>query len=96
MKRLVLFCLSALLLTCVSLSATDIRSIHTDVYLHKNGNAVVYQRWDVTITGGTEWYIPVQDMGQRSIRSFRVFRHQRRRTTHALPLHSTYHLKLIT
>ena len=73
MKRHILFCLSALLLICAPSYATDIRSIHTDVYLHKNGNAVVYQRWDVTITGGTEWYIPIQDMGQRSIRSFRVF-----------------------
>jgi len=73
MKRLLLLCLSASLLTCAPLSATDIRSIHTDVYLHKNGNAVVYQRWDVTITGGTEWYIPIEDLGQRSIRSFRVF-----------------------
>ena len=71
MKKL--FFLSALLLAFSSLHATDIRSVHTDVYLHKNSNAVVYQRWEVDITGGTEWYIPIQHMGQRSIRSFRVF-----------------------
>ena len=65
------------ILACLSLHATDIRSVDTEVYLHKNGNAVVGQRWDVTITGGTEWYIPMQDMGQRSIRRFLVFENDR-------------------
>ena len=75
--RRLLSCLALLLLAAASLSATDIRSIDTEVYLHKNGNAVVGQRWDVTITGGTEWYIPIQDMGQRSIRRFLVFENDR-------------------
>ena len=66
-----------LLLTSVTLHATDIHSVDTKVFLHKNGNAVVVQQWNVTITGGTEWYIPFQDMGQRSIRSFSVFENDR-------------------
>lgn len=74
MKKLpFLLCVTTLLLAAFPVSATDIRSVHTDLYLHWNGNAVVYQRWDVVISSGTEWYIPIQNMGQRSIRDFRVF-----------------------
>lgn len=72
MKRF-LTCLVALCLACLTLSATDIRDIHTEVWLHKNGNAVVHQRWDVTVTGGTEWYIPIENLGARGIRDLRVF-----------------------
>ena len=72
-----LSCLTALLLACASLNATDIRSIETEVYLHRNGNAVIGQTWDVTITGGTEWYIPIENMGQRSIRKFLVYENDR-------------------
>lgn len=64
-------------LASLSLSATDIRSVDTEVWLHKNGNAVVYQRWDVTITGGTEWYIPIGNLGQRGIRNLSVFENDR-------------------
>ena len=76
-RRILLPCLAALLLAAVELHATEIRSIETQVYLHRNGNAVVGQRWDVTITGGTEWYIPIEHMGQRSIRRFLVFENDR-------------------
>ena len=60
------------------LSATDIRSIDTEVWLHKNGNAVVHQRWDVTITGGTEWYIPIENLGDRYIHDLSVFEGDRK------------------
>ena len=76
-KTCILCCLAALLLAAFPLNATDIRSIHTDVYLHANSNAVIYQRWDVTITGGTEWYIPIQNLGQRNIRDFKVIENDR-------------------
>nr|MCR5841550.1 DUF2207 domain-containing protein [Bacteroidales bacterium] len=69
--------LAAVCLTAWPLSATDIRSIDTEVWLHKNGNAVVHQRWDLTITGGTEWYIPIDNLGQRHIRDFTVFENDR-------------------
>ena len=69
--------LAALFLAVFPLSATDIHSIKTEVYLHRNGNAVVVQQWNVTITGGTEWFIPIQDLGQRGIRSFSVFENDR-------------------
>lgn len=72
MKRL-LTLLAALLAAGLSLSATDIRRVETEVWLYKSGNAVVTQTWDVNITQGTEWYIPIENLGQRNIRNFRVF-----------------------
>lgn len=77
MKKHLLSCLTALFLAVPALHATVIRSVDTEVYLHQNGNAVIGQRWDVTITGGTEWYIPIENMGQRSIRKFLVFENDR-------------------
>lgn len=73
-----LLLLALLLLGAMPGRATDIRSIDTEVWLHKNGNAVVHQRWDVTITGGTEWYIPITRLGQRGIRDFIVYEDDRR------------------
>ena len=70
--------LAAFCLAGPFLSATDIRSIDTEVWLHKNGNAVVHQRWDVTITGGTEWYIPIENLGDRNIRDLSVFEGERK------------------
>ena len=70
--------LAVFFLTGPFLSATDIRSIDTEVWLHKNGNAVVHQRWDVTITGGTEWYIPIENLGDRYIRDLSVFENDRK------------------
>jgi len=77
MKRVILL-LTALLSFICSASATDIHSITTEVWLYKNGNALVYQIWDVNVTQGTEWYIPIENLGQRDIRDLRVFENNRR------------------
>ena len=77
MKR-VLLLLTALFLFFAPASATDIRSVNTEVWLYRNGNALVYQRWDVNVTRGTEWYIPIENLGKRSIRDLRVFENDRR------------------
>ena len=76
MKRILLILVQLCLFAGIG-SATEIRDIKTEVWLHKSGNAVVYQRWDVTITGGTEWYIPIENLGQRWIRDFKVFENDR-------------------
>lgn len=76
MKRSLII-LAALFLLGTSGAATDIRRIETEVWLYKSGNAVVTQTWDVNITQGTEWYIPIENLGQRNIRNFRVFENDR-------------------
>lgn len=63
----------AVITAAVLADAQETRDIRTDVYLLHNGNAVVYQEWDVTVTSGTEWYIPIDNLGDRSIEDFTVF-----------------------
>ncbi len=50
-----------------------VHDIETEVSLLKNGNAVVLQVWDVTVTSGTEWYIPINNVGKRTIRDLSVY-----------------------
>ena len=38
-----------------------------------NGSATVITDWDVTVVSGTEWYIPVENLGPMTITSFQVF-----------------------
>ncbi len=74
MKKRLLYPLLAVLFLFPTMSrATDIRRIETEVWLVKNGNAVVMQTWDVNITQGTEWYIPIGNLGQRNIRDLSVY-----------------------
>jgi len=77
MKRGILL-LTALFSFFYTTHATDIRSVDTEVWLYKDGTALVYQRWDVTVTQGTEWYIPIENLGKRSVRDLRVFENDRR------------------
>lgn len=50
-----------------------IYNIETEVSLVRNGNAVVFQKWDVNVVDGTEWYIPISNVGQRKIRDLSVY-----------------------
>lgn len=72
MKRLLLFTV-AVLTTAVFSFAQRVRSVETTVSLLKNGNAVVLQTWDVKVTSGTEWYIPITNIGNRYIRDLAVY-----------------------
>ncbi len=53
--------------------AQEIRDISTTVNLFRTGNAQVIQKWDVTVTSGTEWYIPIDNPGKSNIHNFHVF-----------------------
>jgi len=53
--------------------AQEIRDISTTVNLFRTGNAQVIQKWDVTVTSGTEWYIPIDNPGKSYIHNFHVF-----------------------
>lgn len=70
--RVLRLLLAAALLTLSQAAFPQIRDIETHVVLSRNGDAVVTQRWDVTITGGTEWYIPISNTGGRVIRDLQV------------------------
>ncbi len=72
-KRIITAALAALL--CFVAGAQEIRDIETEVHLFKTGNAVVVQKWDLTATEGTEWYIPIDNPGKSRIRDFQVFEH---------------------
>ena len=53
--------------------AQEIRDVSTQVNLFATGNALIVQKWDVTVTSGTEWYIPIDNPGQSYIHDFHVF-----------------------
>ena len=71
MKKLLFLTLFAILSTLVS--AQEIRDIETAVCLYENGHALVIQKWDLRVTEGTEWYIPIDNPGKSRITRFRVF-----------------------
>lgn len=68
------FLTTAALLAAAAFSyAQEIRDIVTTVNLFRNGNAQVIQRWDMTVTEGTEWYIPIDNPGKSYIHDLMVF-----------------------
>ena len=71
MKKL-LFSIVAAFLAAGLASAQEIRDIRTVVGLQKDGSARVVQTWDITVTSGTEYYIPVDNPGKSYIRDFSV------------------------
>ena len=65
----------ALSLTCATAipsHAQAIRDIETRVTLSADGSARVVQIWDVTVVDGTEWYIPIDNLGECYIHDFQV------------------------
>ena len=42
------------------------------VVVAKDGSATVTTDWDVTVTSGTEWYIPVGNLGPMKVTSLKV------------------------
>ena len=70
MKKL--FLPIVLVLLCSVASAQQIRSINTRVYIDGEGDALIRQSWDVTVVSGTEWYIPIENLGDMEIRGLKV------------------------
>ena len=71
--RTIRIILSALLaLLPLTLSAQEIRDIDIRVVVAKDGSATVTTDWDVTVTSGTEWYIPVGNLGPMKVTSLKV------------------------
>ena len=68
--RIILSALLALL--PLTLLAQEIRDIDIRVVVAKDGSATVTTDWDVTVTSGTEWYIPVGNLGPMKVTSLKV------------------------
>ena len=71
MRKALLTVLAALAGTlCVH--AQSIRDIDVRVVVAKDGSARITQIWDVSVNRGTEWYVPVENLGRMSISDFTV------------------------
>lgn len=64
--------LAALFLAVFPLSAQRIRSVDVDVYINEEGDSYIKQVWDVDIVSGTEWYIPIGNLGGMHISGLKV------------------------
>ena len=71
MKRLLLTVLAALA-GILAVYAQSIRDIDIRAVVGKDGSARITQVWDVTVTSGTEWYVPVENLGKMSITDLSV------------------------
>ena len=71
MRKLFLTVLAVLAGTlCVY--AQRIRDIDIRVELNPDGSGRVTQVWDVSVVDGTEWYVPVTNLGKMSVSDFSV------------------------
>ena len=72
MKRIILPLLLALA-GCLSMHGQSIDNIAVTVAVHPDGSALVTQEWDVNVVKGTEWYLPVKNLGAMEVKDLRVF-----------------------
>ena len=70
MKRILLIVLAFLAGTmCVS---AQIRDIDIRAELLKDGSARITQVWDVSVYDGTEWYVPISNLGKMTVKDLTV------------------------
>ncbi len=74
MKKLLFITVVTLLslLLCEPLSAQRIRSLDVTVFIDVEGDAYIRQVWDVNVTSGTEWYIPIGNLGKMTVSGLEV------------------------
>lgn len=71
MRRL-LAIIAAASLTLSVAARQRVKDVDTKVVLERDGSATVTQIWDVDVTEGTEWYIPVQNLGPMTVSDLQV------------------------
>ena len=71
MKRLLLTVLAALAGT-LAVYAQTIRDLDIRAVLRPDGSARITQVWDVNVVRGTEWYIPIDNLGKMSVTDLSV------------------------
>ncbi len=69
--------LAVLILPCLTAPAQEIRSIRTLCEVYADGSADVSQIWNVNVVSGTEWYIPVGNLGKMTVEDLRVYENGR-------------------
>ena len=70
MRRL--FSLLAALAFPLVLPAQQIRDVDVTVDLFSDGSARITQVWDATVVQGTEWYIPIENLGRMTVTDLTV------------------------
>ena len=71
MRRL--FSCLACVLCCLTATAQEIRDVDIEVRLQQDGSAWITQHWDVTVVSGTEWYIPIGNLGPMTVEELSVW-----------------------
>ena len=72
-KNLFLIILLFIILMPITVFAkNNIYSKDAKIYIDQNGNAQVTETWDVDGEDGTEWYIPLTNLGKSEISNFTV------------------------
>ena len=71
MRRL-LAIIAAASLTLTVAARQRVKDVDTRVVLERDGSATVTQIWDVDVTEGTEWYIPVRNLGPMTVQDLQV------------------------
>ena len=72
MNQYRLWAVAAVMLLGLVVQAQETRDIDVTVRLRRDGSALVTQKWDVTVTKGTEWFIPVNGAAPRYIHDLSV------------------------
>lgn len=71
MKRLIAI-LAAVLLVLPLNARQQVKDVDIKVVLEQDGSAEVTMLWNVYVTEGTEWYIPVQNLGPMTVQDLQV------------------------
>ena len=71
-RRNLLLFIILMLLPVLVFAKNDIYSKNADIYINKDGSANVTETWDVKGQDGTEWYIPLTNLGQSEILNYSV------------------------
>lgn len=71
-KKVFLLFVSILLFLPISAKANTINTIDMSIYVDKNGDAYVTEKWNANLTQGTEGYKPYYNLGNATITDFNV------------------------
>ena len=66
------FLLAGCFLFIKEVKANEIKNIEMDVYINKNGDAIVTEKWQANLTQGTEGYRPYTNLEESTISNFTV------------------------